>query len=65
LPPSGIPYWSNMPADAQVSISGGSVQDVLIGGQSAGLTSGMFAVAPGKSIAVVYTSAPTWNWFLQ
>ena len=65
LPPSGIPYWSNMPADAQVSISGGSVQDVLIGGQSAGLTSGMFAVAPGKSIAVVYTSAPAWNWFLE
>jgi Pectate lyase superfamily protein len=65
LPPSGIPYASSMPAEAQVSISGGSVQGVLIGGQSTGLTSGMFKVAPGESIAVVYTSAPVWSWFLE
>jgi Pectate lyase superfamily protein len=65
LPPSGVPYVSNLPADTQVSISGGSVQDVRIGGQSTGLTSGNFSVAPGQSIAVVYTSAPTWNWFLD
>jgi hypothetical protein len=65
LPPSGIPYVSSMPADAQVYISGGSVQDVLIGGQSTGVTSGNFAVGPGQSITVVYTSAPTWSWFLN
>jgi Pectate lyase superfamily protein len=65
LPPSGISYVSTMPADAQVSISGGSVQDVLIGGQSTSLTSGMFKVAPGEPIAVVYVSAPTWSWFLE
>ncbi len=65
LPPSGVAYVSSMPAEAQVSISGGSVQGVLIGGQSTGLTSGMFAVAPGQSIAVVYTSAPAWTWFLE
>jgi hypothetical protein len=65
LPPSGIPYVSSMPADARVSISGGSVQDVLIEGQSTGLTSGMFEIAPNESIAVVYASTPTWNWFLE
>jgi hypothetical protein len=65
LPPSGIPYVSSMPAEAQVYISGGSVQDVLVGGQSTGVTSGNFAVAPGQSIAVVYTSAPSWDWFLD
>jgi hypothetical protein len=65
LPPSGFPYVSRMPADAQVYISGGSVQDVLVGGQSTGVTSGNFAVAPGQSIAVVYTSPPTWEWFLN
>jgi hypothetical protein len=65
LPPSGVAYASSMPAEAQVSISGGSVQDVLIAGQSTGLTSGNFAVAPGQSITVVYTSAPTWEWFLD
>lgn len=65
LPPSGFAYVSSMPSDAQVSISGGSVQDVLIGGQSTGLVSGMFAVAPGQSIAVVYANAPAWSWFLE
>jgi hypothetical protein len=65
LPASGVPYVSSMPANAQVYISGGSVQDVRIGGQSTGLTSGNFAVAPGQSITVVYTSAPTWDWFLD
>lgn len=65
LPPTGVPYVSSMPADAQVYIRGGSVQDVRIGGQSTGLSSGNFAVAPGQSITVVYTSAPTWEWFLD
>jgi hypothetical protein len=65
LPPSGATYVSNMPAEARVTISGGSVTDVRIGGQSTGLTSGMFLVAPGESIALVYSSAPTWRWFLN
>jgi hypothetical protein len=65
LPPSGVAYVSDLPADAQVSVSGGSVQRVLIDGQSTGLTSGMFPVSPGQSIAVAYTSAPSWNWFLE
>jgi hypothetical protein len=65
LPASGVPYVSSMPADAQVDISGGAVQDVRIDGQSTGLTSGNVAVAPGQSIAVVYTSAPTWAWLLD
>jgi len=56
---------SNMPTVARVSISGGSVQDVRIGGQSTGLTSGIFEVLPGESIAVTYTSAPTWGWDLE
>ena len=65
VPASGVAYVSTMPADAQVTISGGSVQDVRIGGQSTGLTSGNFSVAPGQSITVVYTSVPTWEWFLD
>jgi len=65
LPASGVAYVSSLPADAQVVVSGGSVQDVLIGGQSTGLTSGTFAVAPGQSIAVSYTSAPEWEWLLD
>jgi hypothetical protein len=65
LPASGVPYVSNLPADGRVMISGGSVSDVRIGGHSTGLTSGMFLVSPGESIAVVYSSPPAWSWFLN
>ena len=65
LPTSGVPYVSNLPTDGRVTISGGSVSDVLIGGQSTGLTSGMFEVAPGEAISVIYSSPPTWQWFLK
>jgi hypothetical protein len=64
LPDSGVAYVSNMPAEARVAISGGTVLDVRIGGQSTGLTSGMFPLSPGESIAVVYSSPPVWRWFL-
>lgn len=65
VPASGVPYISNLPVTARVMVSGGSVFDVRIGGQSTGLTSGMFLVAPGESIAVHYSSPPAWSWFLE
>jgi hypothetical protein len=65
LPNSGVPYISNLPAEGRVAISGGSVSDVRIGGQSTGLTSGMFIVLPGESITIDYSSPPTWRWFLN
>jgi hypothetical protein len=65
LPDSGVTYVSNLPAEGRVMISGGSVSDVRIGGQSTGLTSGMFLLSPGESIAVVYSSPPAWSWFLN
>lgn len=65
LPPTGVPYVSSLPAEGRVMISGGSVSQVLIGGQPTGLTSGMFLVSPGESITVVYSSPPAWSWFLN
>jgi hypothetical protein len=65
LPNSGVPYVSNLPAEGRVMISGGSVSDVRIGGHSTGLISGMFIVAPGESIAIVYSAPPSWSWFLN
>jgi hypothetical protein len=65
LPASGVAYLSNLPAEGRVMISGGSVSDVRIGAHSTGLTSGMFLVSPGESITVVYSSPPTWSWFLN
>jgi len=65
LPASGVPYVSRLPANARVTISGGSVLDVQIGGHSTGLTSGMFPLAPAESITVFYSSPPSWDWFLN
>jgi len=65
LPSSGVPYVSKLPAEGRVTISGGSVSDVQIGGHSTGLTSGMFVVAPGETITLFYSSPPSWTWFLN
>jgi len=65
LPPSGVPFVSNMPAEGRVMINGGSVSDVRIGAFSTGLKSGMFLVSPGESITVVYSIPPAWSWFLN
>ena len=48
-----------------MTITGGSVQDVIVDGASTGLTSGTFDVSPGVSIAVSYTAAPVWHWFVD
>jgi len=65
LPASGVPYVSNLPAEGRVMISGGTVSDVRIGGHSTGLKSGMFLVSPGESIIVIYSTPPSWSWFLN
>jgi hypothetical protein len=50
--------------DAMVCVSGGTVTAITVDGQATGLTSGMVIVPAGKTIAVTYSSAPTWTWTL-
>ena len=53
------PFW----LDCDILITGGTVTEVEIDGVATGLTSGWFPLRSGGSIAVTYSSAPTWAWF--
>jgi hypothetical protein len=55
------PFWR----DASVYVSGGTVNTITIDGANTGQTSGHVRVPSGKSIAITYTSAPTWAWILD
>lgn len=45
-----------------INIFGGSVSGITVNGVSTGLTSGTFELAPGDSIQLFYSSAPSWTW---
>ena len=45
-----------------VTISGGTISQVKVGGVSVGEGDGTYYVPPGDGIAVTYTVAPTWSW---
>lgn len=54
------PFWR----DASVVITGGAVQSIVVDGHTTGLTSGSVFLPSGKTIAITYTTAPTWSWYL-
>lgn len=47
---------------AAVVVTGGSVTTVLVNGVSAGSGDGTYYVPVNQTIALTYTSAPTWSW---
>lgn len=64
IPASGTPYTNVLNADATVTITGGTVTAISIGGQATGLTTpATLRVPAGQSITLTYTVAPTWTWF--
>jgi hypothetical protein len=63
MPASGTPYTNGFLVDCQVAITGGTVTSIAIGGQTTGLTSGVFHVPAGVAITVTYSAAPTWTWY--
>jgi hypothetical protein len=68
VPSSGTALTNPYPADAFVSITGGSVSAISIGPSgnqlSIALNSGTFPVRYGEQITLTYTSIPTWKWWL-
>jgi hypothetical protein len=50
--------------DAMVVVVGGTVTAITVDGVATGLTSGSVFVPCGKTIAVTYSVAPTWKWWL-
>lgn len=65
IPATTVNYTNNYGSNATVYISGGTVTNITIGGTALGVTSGTFRVASGQTIAITYSSVPTWKWFLD
>jgi hypothetical protein len=63
MPASGVNKANPFPVDCTVFIHGGIVTAISIGGTTTGLTSGSFRVPVGQTIAITYSSAPSWTWF--
>lgn len=50
--------------DAMVVVTAGTVTAITVDGVATGLITGSVIVPAGKSIALTYTVAPTWKWWL-
>jgi hypothetical protein len=65
MPSSGVSVTNIYGVYARVFIYGGTVTDIYINDEPTGLTSGSFLLAPGDTIKIVYSVAPSWKWFLM
>jgi hypothetical protein len=67
VPASGVAVAASaMPwRDAAVTVTGGTnVTAITVGGTATGVTFGTVIVPSGQSVAVTYSSAPSWTWVL-
>lgn len=62
IPATGTALTNDFGVPARVFVAGGTVTNIAVSGVDTGLTSGMVMVAPGETIALTYTAAPTWTW---
>lgn len=63
FPASNTPVTNTTGFPVRVTVTGGTLTQVLVNGVQVGTTAGTYGVPIGGTIAVVYTVAPTWNWF--
>lgn len=63
VPATAVNYTNAYGYPCQVLISGGTVTEIDLDDIATGLTSGMFVIAPGETINITYSSAPTWKWW--
>jgi len=62
FPASNAPVTNTNAWSVFVTITGGTLTNVLVNGVSAGTTAGTYVVPAGQTIAVTYSVAPTWAW---
>ncbi|MDV6330685.1 hypothetical protein [Asticcacaulis sp. 201] len=62
LPASGTAITNPYAQPINVAIWGGSVSSISINGFGYGIASGFVVLEPGDTIAVNYSSAPSWVW---
>jgi hypothetical protein len=63
VPASGTPVVSTFNQPVTVTITGGTMSNVTINGQTVGAGAGTYVIPPLGTITMTYTVAPTWNWF--
>lgn len=63
LPATTTAYTNNYGYPCRVSVSGGTVTEITLDSIATGLTSGAFVIPIGGTIAITYSSAPTWKWW--
>lgn len=63
FPASNTPVTNTTGFPVKVTVTGGTLSNILVNGVSVGVVAGTYNVPIGGTIAVVYTVAPTWNWF--
>jgi hypothetical protein len=65
VPANNTPYVSLYDTTVHVTITGGTMTNVVINGTSVGSGAGTYTLPPRGTITLTYTSAPTWNWFTR
>jgi hypothetical protein len=63
VPASTTPLVSTINQPVQVTITGGTMSNVVINGSSVGAGAGTYTLPALGTITLTYTVAPTWNWF--
>lgn len=62
VPASTTAQYNNNAQAVAVTVTGGTVSAISVGGVATGLTTGTFYVPAGSSITLTYSVAPTWSW---
>lgn len=63
LPASTATYTNNYGYPCQVQVSGGTVTEITLDGVATGMSTFFGIIPPGGTIAITYSSAPTWKWW--
>lgn len=65
VPASTVTQTNSFKSAAWVFVAAGTVTVIAINGVATGMIAGAFRVDVGQTIAITYTVAPTWTWFLE
>jgi hypothetical protein len=64
VPASTVAQPNTTGRNVLVTVFGGTVTVIAVGGVTVGLVAGTFLVPAGSSITITYAVAPTWAWTL-
>lgn len=62
VPASTVTRTMNVTNVVEIYVTGGTVTVIAVNGITTGLTSGTFLLHPSDTIAITYSSVPTWVW---